>query len=129
VGKRLERLKAAIPMIAQVAVLVHAANRTHGRVPGPIAVEARALEVGEAGAFDHAFGTMAASGAEVNGHRHQILDLACTHRLPNVCGGRQNIEAGCVIAYSASHIELFRRAAVFEDKILKGAKAAALPVE
>jgi ABC-type uncharacterized transport system substrate-binding protein len=72
---------------------------------------------------------MAASGAEVNGHRHQSLELACTHRLPNVCGGRQNIEAGCVIAYSASHIELFRRAAVFEDKILKGAKPAALPVE
>jgi hypothetical protein len=45
VGKRLERLKAAMPMIAQVAVLVHAADRAHDRVPEPIAVEARALEV------------------------------------------------------------------------------------
>ena len=44
-------------------------------------------------------------------------------------GGRQYAEAGCLVSYSASHTALFRRAAVFVDKILKGTKPADLPVE
>jgi putative tryptophan/tyrosine transport system substrate-binding protein len=89
-GKRLELLKATVPMLTHVAVLVHAADRSHDRVPGHIAAEAQALgvrlqrvEVGGAGAFDQAFGTVASSGAGTlmvmdsamfNAHRQRILD-------------------------------------------------------
>jgi putative ABC transport system substrate-binding protein len=62
-------------------------------------------------------------------HRQRILEYARTHRLPTVCGGRQYAEAGCLVNYGAKHRELFRRAAVFVDKILKGAKPADLPIE
>jgi putative ABC transport system substrate-binding protein len=144
-GKRLELLKEAVPTITQVAVLVHAADRAHDRVPGHIAAEAQALgvwlqrvEVGDVGTFDRAFETIASSGAEAlmvmdssmfNAHRQGILEFARTHQLPTVCGVRVYAEAGCLIAYAPDILEMFRRAAVFVDKILKGAKPGDLPVE
>jgi putative ABC transport system substrate-binding protein len=134
-----------VPTITQVAVLVHAADRAHDRVPGHIAAEAQALtvrlqrvEVGNVGTFDRAFETIASSGAEAlmvmdgamfSAHRQRILEFARTHRLPTVCGGRQYAEAGCLVSYSPVHAELFRRAATYVDKILKGTKPADLPVE
>jgi putative ABC transport system substrate-binding protein len=144
-GKRLELLKEAVPTLTQVAVLVHAADRGHDRMPGHIAAEAQALgvrlqrvEVGDAGTFDQAFGTVASSGAEAlmvmdsgmfNAHRQRILEFARTHRLPTVCGVRPYAEAGCLMAYAPDIREMFRRAAIFVDKILKGAKPGDLPVE
>jgi putative tryptophan/tyrosine transport system substrate-binding protein len=62
-------------------------------------------------------------------HRQRILDAARTHRLPTVCGVRAYAEAGCLIAYAPNLDEMWRRAAVFVDKILKGAKPADLPME
>jgi putative ABC transport system substrate-binding protein len=144
-GKRLELLKEAVPTLTQVAVLVHAADRAHDRVPGHIAAEAQALgvrlqrvEVDKVETFDRAFGTVASSGAEAlmvmdsamfNAHRQGILAFARTHRLPTVCGVRPYAEAGCLIAYAPDILEMNRRAAVFVDKILKGAKPGDLPVE
>jgi putative tryptophan/tyrosine transport system substrate-binding protein len=144
-GKRLELLKEAVPTLTHVAVLVHAADRAHHRVPGHIAAEAQALgvrlqrvEVGDAGAFDQAFGTVASSGAGAlmvmdsamfSAHRQRILEFARTHRLPTVCGGRSYAEAGCLMAYAPDIREMWRCAAVFVDKILKGAKPGDLPLE
>jgi putative ABC transport system substrate-binding protein len=144
-GKRLELLKETVPTITRVAVLVDTANRAHDRVPGHIAAEAHALgvrlqrvEVGDVGTFDHAFEAIAASGAEAlmvmdsamfNAYRQRILEFARTHRLPTVCGVRDYAEAGCLIAYAPDSREMFRRAAVFVDKILKGAKPGEIPVE
>jgi putative ABC transport system substrate-binding protein len=144
-GKRLELLKEAVPMLTHVAVLVHAADRSHDRVPGHIAAEAQALgvrlqrvEVSDAGAFDQALGTVASSGAEAlmvmdsamfNAHRQRILAFARTQRLPTVCGVRPYAEAGCLMAYAPDLREMWRRAAIFVDKILKGAKPGDLPVE
>jgi putative ABC transport system substrate-binding protein len=144
-GKRLELLKEAVPTLTQVAVLVHAADRSHDRVPGHIAAEAQALgvrlqrvEVGDVGTFDRVFATIASSGAEAlmvmdsamfNEHRHGILEFARAYRLPTVCGVRIYAEAGCLIAYAPDILEMFRRAAVFVDKLLKGAKPGDLPVE
>jgi putative tryptophan/tyrosine transport system substrate-binding protein len=62
-------------------------------------------------------------------HHRRILDWAATHRLPTVCGAMQFAEAGCLITYSPSLVALYRRAAAYVDKILKGAKPADLPVE
>ena len=64
-----------------------------------------------------------------NSHRQRILDFARTHRLPTACGVRAYAEAGCLIAYAPDILAMFRRAAVFVDKILKGTKPADLPIE
>jgi putative tryptophan/tyrosine transport system substrate-binding protein len=144
-GKRLELLKEAVPTLTHVAVLVHAADRSHDRMPGHIAAEAQTLgvrlqrvEVGDAGTFDQAFDTVASSGAGalmvmdsamINAYRQRILAFARTHRLPTACGVRPYAEAGCLMAYGPDLLEMWRRAAIFVDKILKGAKPGDLPVE
>jgi putative ABC transport system substrate-binding protein len=62
-------------------------------------------------------------------HRKQLVELAAKNRLPTMCANDAWINAGCVIAYGPKVSELYRRAAVFVDKILKGVKPADLPVE
>jgi putative ABC transport system substrate-binding protein len=64
-----------------------------------------------------------------NAYRQRILEFARTHRLPTVCGVRAYAEAGCLMAYAPEIFEMWRRAAVVVDKILKGAKPADVPVE
>ena len=61
--------------------------------------------------------------------RRQIAELAAAGRLPAVYGVREHAEAGGLIVYSANFLDLERRAAIYVDKILKGAKPADLPVE
>src|SRR5205823_6225554 len=103
-----------------------------------LGVRLQRVEVGDVGTFDRAFETIASSGAEAlmmmdsamfNAHRQRILEFARTHRLPTVCGVRAYAEAGCLIAYAPDIFDMMHRAAVFVDKILKGAKPADLPVE
>ena len=60
--------------------------------------------------------------------RRQIAELAAKKRLPAVYGNIEYAEAGGLIAYSANFLDVWRRAATFVDKILKGAKPADLPV-
>ena len=62
-------------------------------------------------------------------HRKQLVELATQNRLPTMCANVAWINAGCVIAYGPKVSELYRRAATYVDKILKGAKPADLPVE
>ena len=67
-----------------------------------------------------------------NGHqanRSLIAGLATEYRLPAVYGSREFVDAGGLIAYGVSCPDLYRRAAIFVDKIFKGAKPADLPVE
>jgi putative ABC transport system substrate-binding protein len=59
----------------------------------------------------------------------RLSDLALTHRLPSVGGSKEYPEAGGLMSYGADYPDLFQRAAVFVDKILKGAKPADLPIE
>jgi putative ABC transport system substrate-binding protein len=62
-------------------------------------------------------------------HRQRVVDLAAKYRLPAIYPHREFVEAGGLMAYGASFVERFRRAATFVDKILKGAKPADLPIE
>src|SRR5262249_30983540 len=63
------------------------------------------------------------------GERKRLADLTLKHHLPNIGGGKAQADAGLLMSYGVSQPEQFRRAAVFVDKILKGAKPADLPVE
>ena len=88
--------------------------------------------------FDGAFATMArervggflvvASPLFIS-HRARLAELALKHRLPGMFGTKENVEAGGLMSYGADLNDLFRRAATYIDKILKGAKPADLPVE
>jgi putative ABC transport system substrate-binding protein len=62
-------------------------------------------------------------------NRQLIVDFALKHRLPSVYEERLFVEAGGLISYAPSFTDLFRRAATYVDKILKGARPAELPVE
>jgi putative ABC transport system substrate-binding protein len=62
-------------------------------------------------------------------YTRQIADLAIKHRLPSISEGSEFVDAGCLVSYSTNLVENSKRAAVYVDKILKGAKAGDLPVE
>jgi putative ABC transport system substrate-binding protein len=145
VGKRLQLLKEAAPRVARVAVLYHppAAASVVGLREAQAAAPALGLtvlpmNVRTPDEFDDQFATMLRLGADAlfisggpfsSAHQRRILDFAATHRLPTVCGPVQFAEAGCLLSYSAAELALYRRAAAYVDKILKGAKPADLPVE
>jgi putative ABC transport system substrate-binding protein len=144
-GKRLQLLKEALPAVTRVAVLVNPGLPGHGRVPGNVEPQARALgiqlqrvEAPTPAAFEAAFAAMGQAGAQaviiMDGtmfarHRQRLLDIALKRKLPTMSGGRHFAEAGSLIAYGAFPRELCQRSAVLVDKILKGAKPADLPVE
>ena len=80
-------------------------------------------------ARDHAEGVIIPSVAAYFGERTRIADLAVKHRLASIGGGKEYADAGLLLSYGASYPELFRRVAVFVDKILKGTKPGDLPIE
>jgi putative ABC transport system substrate-binding protein len=65
----------------------------------------------------------------MNAHRARIVALATTNRLPTIFGEGAYVEVGGLMSYAANSADLFRRAATYVDKILKGANPADLPVE
>ncbi|MBI4610419.1 MAG: ABC transporter substrate-binding protein [Candidatus Rokubacteria bacterium] len=146
VGKELELLKEAIPRLSRVAILWNPNNPFHATQVREAEAAARALgmqlqsvEARRPKDFDGAFSAMGkarvdalfvlADGTVFLQHRAMIADLAARRRLPAMYARREHVEAGGLIAYGADRRELFRRLAVYVDKILKGAKPADLPVE
>jgi len=69
------------------------------------------------------------SDAMLNSHRTRLAELAARSRLPAAYGVRESVEAGGLMSYGTSFLDLYRRSAAYVDKILKGAKPANLPVE
>ena len=101
-------------------------------------VQLQILEVREASAFDKAFLAITKEHAQallplgdplIVSHRKQIVDFTVTNRLPAMYHRMEFVDAGGLMAYGPSYNDLFRRAAVYVDKVLKGAKPADLPVE
>jgi putative ABC transport system substrate-binding protein len=148
VGKRLEHLKQVVPGVTRVAILWQPGNlpeRADKDMLKEAEVAARALgvrlQVVEARGpadFDRAFSDMtrARAGALTvwgsslfNAERRRLVDLAAKNRLPTAFPWREFVDVGGLMSYGPSLADLFRRAATYVDKILKGAKPADLPVE
>ncbi len=145
-GKMLELLGEARPRLTRVAVLGDAGNPTYDIYLRELEAAARRLrvtlqpvEVRRPGELDEAFSRMT-EGEKPGGlfvmhqpltwfHRKRIVELAAKTRLPAVYGSREYAQDGGLIGYGANMPDLYRRAATYVDKILKGAKPADLPVE
>ena len=143
--KGLELLHSVFPAAARIAVLWHPG--TPSAVPGLKALEEPArllrLQLQPIGAqtareLEGAFSTMARGGTQAVlvfstppfiTARQRIAELAIAHRLPTMFQGRTFVEAGGLMSYHPSHEDTYRRASVYVDKILRGAKPADLPVE
>src|SRR5262252_183752 len=145
VARQLQLLKEAVPKVSRVAVLSNPDNPYTPGMVKEVAAAARSLKVrmqrlesrGGA-ATDAAFDAMARERSNallvlfdpvLTGQRARIAELANKHRLPSMCPHREYAEDGGLMAYGASLTDLYRRAATYVDKILKGAKPADLPVE
>jgi ABC-type uncharacterized transport system substrate-binding protein len=144
-GKWVELLKEAVPKLSRVAVLWDPTNMAGAPQVKGMQSAARALgltlqsfEVQDPNALEQAFAAITRERAEalivaidpfVVVHRTQIVNLAAQSRLPAMSGLRLFVEAGGLMAYGPSLPDLYRRAAVYVDKILKGAKPADLPIE
>jgi putative ABC transport system substrate-binding protein len=141
--KHFELLKDCVPTISRVAAL---RNPTVGapqwldaqRAAARLDLEFHPLEARDAAEIEERFaslddhpvdGLVVLSGGTLFGERTRIVGLAAQHRLPAVYPFVEYAEAGGLLAYAANLPDLYRRAASYADKILKGAKPADLPVE
>jgi putative ABC transport system substrate-binding protein len=145
VGKQFQLLAEVIPKLSRVALLTNPANpasapfvREAEAAARALGVRLQTLEARDPQEIDSAFPAMTRerAGALVIlpdviflSQRRRIAELATQKRLPGVYGVREYAEAGGLIAYGASHIDLVRRAATYVDQILKGAKPGDLPIE
>jgi putative ABC transport system substrate-binding protein len=144
-GKQLELLKQIVPKLSRVAIIGNSTNpgdaqalRETVLAAGAYEIYLRYLDVLDPKDVETVFRAIAKGRADglivlgnpiLNAHRKQIVDLATKHRLPATYARPEFVEAGGLIYYGTSYNDLFRRAAIYVDKILKGAKPADLPVE
>jgi putative ABC transport system substrate-binding protein len=144
-SKRLEVLKDAIPKLARVGIVVANARRSELQLkeirPAATALKLKLEEIESqpnAKALETAF--QIANEKQVDGitmitsrqffaERKRIVDLASKYRLPAIYFQKEFVNEGGLMSYGADYTDLFRRAAVYVDKILRGAKPADLPVQ
>ncbi|HEX9143342.1 MAG TPA: ABC transporter substrate-binding protein [Candidatus Binatia bacterium] len=142
VGKQLELLKEVVPRVSRVGVLSYPDNQSSLKEPQAaaraLAVKIQPLEVRSADELEDAFAAMTRERAGallvlthpfIYAHARRIVNLAAKRRLPAMYPFRESVEDGGLMAYAANAPDMFRRAATYVDKILKGTKPADLPVE
>ena len=143
--KGLELFKAAVPGLSRVAVVWDPATPSHR--PGLKAVEAAGPSLGlriqsvpvrsateyesafSAMVREHADGVLVLSTPLFIAGAQPLADLSVKHKLPSLFGPKDHVAAGGLMSYSPNRRDLYRRGAVFVDKILKGARPGDLPVE
>jgi putative ABC transport system substrate-binding protein len=144
-AKRLEVLKGAVQRLSRVAVLTNPTSAYTGPflkeregLARDLGVRLRVLEVDGPDGLKTAFATMARERAGALmvltdimfiTHRRTIVELAARHRLPAVYGEREYVNDGGLMCYGANLEEMYRRAAFYVDRILKGVRPADLPIE
>jgi putative ABC transport system substrate-binding protein len=145
VGKQLQLLKEVLPTASRVALLWNSTNSPHATLvkeakvaAASVRVTLRPLEVSVSTGLEVAFDVLTGERAELLlvladpmffVHRARLADLAAKSRMPAIYGLREHADAGGFMSYAASFPDLFRRAAQYVDKILKGSKPAELPIE
>jgi putative tryptophan/tyrosine transport system substrate-binding protein len=144
-GKWLELLKQIAPNVAHVAVLRDSANPAGiaqfgaiQAVAGSLGVEVRPISIHDAGEIERAVvafarsangGLIVTPGASDSVHHNLIIALAARHKLPAVYAFRFDVTSGGLASYGVDHLDQFRRAATYVDRILKGERPADLPVQ
>ena len=143
--KRIELIREAIPNVVRIAALYNMANpifwprwQQMERLAQSVGIQPQLLDVRKPedleGAFDAAIARRADALVVSNDgltleNRRPITELAAKHRLPAVYAAREFVEVGGLMAYAINFPDVYRRAATYVDKILKGAKPADLPVQ
>src|SRR5215472_5384161 len=144
-GKQLELLKEAFPKISRVAVLWDSANPGNALSLGKMKVAAETLRITlqpleihgpddlelalSAIKKEHISALSALRNAVTSNYKPRIVDFAAKSRLPAMYPDREFVEVGGLMSYGPNFADLFRRAATYVDKILKGAKPSDIPVE
>jgi len=143
--KGLELLKEAVPRISRIAVIWDPATPSHEPGLKAIAVAGPLLRLGvqsvpvrSASEFEGAFSAMVRERANgvlvlstplfIAGAK-RLAELALNHKLPSLFGPKNHVVAGGLMSYSPDRADLWRRGAIYVDKILKGAKPSDLPVQ
>jgi putative ABC transport system substrate-binding protein len=144
-AKRIEALKELLPNLKRVAYLGNLGNpaarsawREAQRAAQILGVELRFLDVRKAADLAPAFDTAEAEHVDsllvgIDGllqkNAEQIVALAAMHRLPAIYASKEYVKAGGLVAYGPRYADLYRRAAAYVDKVLRGEEPANLPVE
>ena len=144
-GKQLELLKELVPRLSQVAVLGTSTTPAYQQMSkamesaaGALGVQLQHLDVLGPEDIETAFrearegrsdAALVLASPILESDRTRVADLAAKNRLPTIYNVSEFVEAGGLMSYGVSFIGLYRRAATYVDKILKGAKPADLPVE
>jgi putative ABC transport system substrate-binding protein len=144
-SKALEIFKEALPRAQRLGILYSPAAPSHRPTlaaaqdaAASLKLDILAVAVQGAGDFENAFATM--TNAKADGffvsasaltlsQREALAELGLKHRLPGMFGARDNVAAGGLMSYSPDATDLTRRATVYIDRIMKGARPADLPVE
>ena len=143
--KRLEVLKEAAPRIASVAVLWSASNPVYARIVEQIKevaprmkMRARVFRIDSPEQLERGLADVERSHSEAlyvfedpvfRSNATRIVSFAARLHLPAIYGGAEEVRAGGMLSYGPNHADMFRRAAGFVDKILKGARPGDLPIE
>jgi len=143
-GKWLELLKQIAPRVTRVAVIRELTTSGLGQlgalqsVTPSFGVELTPIGTRDAGEIEHSIaafargsngGMIVPAGTAGTVYREPLIMLAARHQLPAVYSDRVSVTAGGLISYGPDRIDLFRRAASYVDRILKGAKPVDLPVQ
>ena len=144
--KRLELFKEAFPALSRIALLVNPNNRPTAQVfidriqaaGSPLDLSVQPIEVHGPDDFERAFsevpsdgrtGVMLVVDAMFFAARKRIAEVALAHKLPVMAGGDPYVKAGVLMSYGPDLVDMFRRAGLYVDKIIRGARPSDLPVE
>ena len=144
-GKRLQLLREVVPALSQVAMLFNSINPFHiasvrqaGAAAQTLGIKLQPLDIRASEDLDGAFAAIRKDRPDALfiladriflHNRQRIMDLAAEQRLPSVNAYEELVEAGGLLSYGPSYEDMHRRAAIYVDKILKGAKPGTLPIE
>jgi putative ABC transport system substrate-binding protein len=144
-GKRLELLREFVPKLSHIAVLINSLNPFHtasmhqaDAAAKALGIKLQVLDVRASEDLDGAFAAILKDRPEALliladriflHNRTRLMDFATQQRLPNVNAYHELVEAGGLMSFGPSYEDMHRRAAIYVDKILKGARPADLPIE